>query len=141
MMAGVVFTMRRRRAEIWAWADVGSSGPSYLPLCGLVQTSLTAVSSVEPLQCPPHCFSTGSHYHWTRAGVFLSCGVEFRDENGQGHHGRARWFRGPAPAIWGRDGQCAFLAGGGQVLFLVLEVPAAPPEVLALMSSHSNGEK
>lgn len=73
--------------------------------------------------------------------MFLSCGVEFRDENGQGPHGRARWFRGPAQAIWGRDGQCAFLAGGGQVLFLVLEVPAAPPEVLGLTRSHSNGEK
>lgn len=30
-MAAVVFTIRRR-AEIWAWADMGSSGPSYLPL-------------------------------------------------------------------------------------------------------------
>lgn len=32
-------------------------------------------------------------------------------------------------------------AGGGQVLFLVLEVPAALPEVLALTNSHFNGEK
>lgn len=54
-MAGVVFTVRGR-AETWTWADMASSGPSYLPPYG-PPADITVISApVEPL--PQHRLST-----------------------------------------------------------------------------------